>query len=259
MYKIAVNGAGGRMGQAVLQDIAAADDCSLAAAVVRADSPRAGQIALGGIAYSTDLAPAVKAADVLVDFSAPEAALRAAAVCAEQGRPLVCGTTGMQAGELRELEALAQRIPLVYAPNMSVGVTLALRLLETAATVLGEDFDVEIQETHHRHKRDAPSGTALRMGEVVAAARGRQLADCAVYERVGQTGPRPAGGIGFAVTRAGDVVGEHSVLFAGSGERLQITHKASSRQTFANGALRAARWTVGRKPGFYSMRDVLGI
>lgn len=266
MLKIAITGATGRMGRALIQAILAAPELSLAAALVREGSPHVGEdagllagVAPAGLAASSDQAAALAAADVLVDFSLPALTGPLAAACAAAGVPLVTGTTGLDAAGQAALRDAAGRIPVLAAPNMSVGVTLALSLLEQAARVLGEDYDVEIQETHHRHKADAPSGTALRMGDAVAAARGRQLADCAVYSREGQTGPRPSGSIGFAVTRAGEVVGEHTVLFAGAGERLEIRHQADSRATFAEGALRAARWIHGKPAGLYSMRDVLGL
>lgn len=266
MLKIAITGAAGRMGRALIQAVLAAPELSLAAALVREGSPHVGQdagllagVAPAGLAVSSDRDAALAATDVLVDFSLPALTGQLAAACAAAGVPLVTGTTGLGEPEQARLREAAHKIPVLAAPNMSVGVTLALSLLEQAARVLGEDYDVEIQETHHRHKADAPSGTALRMGEAAAAARGRQLADCAVYSREGQTGPRPPGSIGFAVTRAGEVVGEHTVLFAGAGERLEIRHQADSRATFAEGALRAARWIHGKPAGFYTMRDVLGL
>lgn len=266
MLKIALTGAGGRMGRALIQALDEADDLRLAGALVRTDSPLLGKDAglfagLGnrGIAFSDDLPALLERCEVLIDFSAPELTLRAATASARAGRAFVTGTTGLAEDQRRELEAAAERIPLVFAPNMSVGVTLALRLLELTARVLDADYDVEIHEAHHRHKADAPSGTALRMGEVVATARGRTLDECGVYDRHGRSGAREPGSIGFAVTRAGEIVGEHTVMFAGPGERLEITHKASSRLNFARGALRAARWVSGKPPGFYSMQDVLGL
>jgi len=196
---------------------------------------------------------------VLIDFTSPAATLAHAAACAASGRALVVGTTGLTAAQKAELAGAAARTPVLFAANMSVGVTLCLALLRQAAQVLGDDFDVEIIEAHHRHKVDAPSGTALRMGEVVAEALGRNLADCAVYGREGQTGARDRRTIGFATVRGGDIVGDHTVLFAGEGERIEITHKASSRLTFARGALRAAAWLAGQPAGLYDMQDVLGL
>ena len=172
---------------------------------------------------------------------------------------MVVGTTGLSPGQRASLEDAAGQIAVVFSPNMSVGVNLCFKLIETAARVLGEDVDVEILEAHHRHKVDAPSGTALRMGEVVAAALGRDLQECAVYGREGRTGERSPNTIGFATVRAGDIVGEHTVLFAGPGERVEVTHRASSRMTFARGAIRAAHWVAGRGPGLYDMLDVLGL
>lgn len=266
MLKIAITGATGRMGRALIPAVLAAPELALAAALVREGSPHAGKdagllagVAPAGLPVSSDMEAALGVADVVVDFSLPALTVDLAGRCAVAGVPLVTGTTGLDEAGQAALRAAAGRVPVLAAPNMSVGVTLALSLLEQATRVLGEDYDVEIQETHHRHKADAPSGTALRMGEAVAGARGRQLADCAVYSREGQIGPRPPGSIGFAVTRAGEVVGEHTVLFAGAGERLEIRHQADSRATFAEGALRAARWIHGQPAGLYSMRDVLGL
>lgn len=212
-----------------------------------------------GILIADDLAAETGGFDVLVDFTRPEVTLRNLEICRAAGRRMVIGTTGFTSEQRRALERAGEEIALVAAPNMSVGVNLCLKLLDTAARVLGDDVDIEIIEAHHRHKIDAPSGTALRMGEVVAQALGRDLKDCAVYGREGQTGERDRKTIGFATVRAGDIVGDHTVLFAGIGERIEITHKASSRMTFANGALRAARWIMGRERGLYDMQDVLGL
>ena len=197
--------------------------------------------------------------DVLIDFSIPQATLQALSACVAARRALVVGTTGFAPAQADALKAAAETIPLLAAPNMSLGVNLCLTLLQRAATALGADADVEIIETHHRHKIDAPSGTALKMGEVVAAATGRDLAQCAVYARHGQTGERPAGAIGFQSIRAGDVVGDHTVLFALAGERIEISHKAASRLAFVRGALHAAKWIANRPPGLYDMHDVLGL
>ncbi len=265
MMRIAIAGASGRMGKALLEAVAGADDLRLAAALERTGSPHLGRDAgelIGvhlGVKIREDVAEALDGADVLIDFTRPEATLQHLGICARKGVGLVIGTTGFDASGKEAIAAAARGVPIVFAPNMSVGVNLALRLLDIAARVLNEGFDIEIVEAHHRHKVDAPSGTALRMGEVVAAALGRDLKSCAVYGREGVTGEREASTIGFATVRGGDIVGDHTVLFAGVGERLEITHKASSRMTFALGALRAARFLAGRKSGLFDMRDVLGL
>lgn len=261
MTNIIIAGAAGRMGRALIQEIAQSPDLHLAGAFEHAGAGTlgrdAGEIAgVGrlGVAIGSDFA-AVDF-DVLVDFTRPDATLANIAQCVARGRRIVIGTTGFDEGARKRIETAARDIPIVFAPNMSVGVNLCLRLLALAAQVLPDDIDVEITEAHHRHKVDAPSGTALRMGEVVAQARGRALADVAVYDRAGA---RPAGAIGFATVRAGEIVGDHTVLFAGGGERVEITHRAESRLTFARGALRAARWLANRDPGLYDMQDVLGL
>ena len=264
--RIAIAGAAGRMGRTLIAACAERPGLALAAAFEHAGSSALGLDAgvlaglpANGIVVSADDALATSAFDVLIDFTSPAATLAHAAACAASGRALVVGTTGLTAAQKAELAAAATRTPVMFAANMSVGVTLCLALLRQAAQVLGDDFDVEIIEAHHRHKVDAPSGTALRMGEVVADALGRDLADCAVYGREGQTGARDRRTIGFATVRGGDIVGDHTVLFAGEGERIEITHKASSRLTFARGALRAAAWLAGRPAGLYDMQDVLGL
>jgi 4-hydroxy-tetrahydrodipicolinate reductase len=206
-----------------------------------------------------DLMAATQHFDVLVDFTRPEPSLSALAACRSAGRAMVIGTTGFDAAQKEMIAAAAREIPVVLSPNMSVGVNLCFRLLELAARVLGDDVDVEILEAHHRLKVDAPSGTALRMGEVVAEALGRNLKQCAVYGREGNTGMRERTTIGFSTIRAGDIVGEHTVLFAGAGERIEISHRASSRMTFAAGAIRAALWVVEKLPGLYDMEDVLAL
>jgi len=212
-----------------------------------------------GVVIRDDLAALAGDFDVLVDFTAPAASLQHLDLCRRHGKRMVIGTTGFSAAEKQQVEAAAKDIAVVWAPNMSVGVNLCLKLLATAARVLGDSVDIEIIEAHHRHKVDAPSGTALRMGEVVAAALGRTLAECAVYGREGITGPRERRTIGFETIRAGDIVGDHTVLFAADGERVEITHKASSRMTFAGGAVRAAAWVASREPGLFDMQDVLGL
>ncbi len=264
--RIMVTGIAGRMGRTLAEAIATQDDLLLAAALERADSSVIGADAgelcgLGrnGVVVSADLASVVSAGDVVIDFTAPAATLAHLAVCRDAGRAIVIGTTGLDAAGREALSTAARDIPVVYAPNYSVGVNLSLRLLEMAARVLGDSVDIEIIEAHHRHKVDAPSGTALRMGEVVAAALGRDLAEVAVYGREGHTGARDRRTIGFETIRAGDIVGDHTVLFAADGERLEITHKASSRMTFAAGAVRAAVWATKQPPGLYDMNDVLGL
>jgi 4-hydroxy-tetrahydrodipicolinate reductase len=267
--RVAIAGAGGRMGQALIEATLAAPDLALAAALDVAASPIVGHDAgerIGrrtGITVGTDVDLALAAADVLIDFTRPEGTLAFAAACARHGVGLVAGTTGLSAAQKAELAAHARTIPLVLAPNMSVGVNVAVKLVELAARRLGPGYDVEIVEMHHRHKVDAPSGTALRLGEAAAAALGTTLADAAVYAREGVTGERKAGTIGFATLRGGDVVGEHTVVFAGDGERVEITHKATSRQNFAGGALRAARFVAQcraeRRCGLFDMADVLGL
>ena len=259
--RIAIAGAAGRMGRTLIQATAQAPDLKLVVALERHGAPAIGNdagelagIGRNGIAVSADLASAEF--DVLIDFTRPEATLANLAVCAKRGKRIVIGTTGFDDAGRGRIESAARELPIVFAPNMSVGVNLCLRLIDLAARVLKDDSDVEIVEAHHRHKVDAPSGTALRMGEVVAKARGRTLKELAVYDRAGE---RPPGAIGFATVRAGDIVGDHTVLFAGGGERVEIRHHAESRLTFATGALRAARWLMSQRPGLYDMQDVLGL
>ena len=264
--RIAVSGVSGRMGRVLVEACHRHPDLRLGAALNQAGSPvlgsDAGELAgLGklGVVIRADLNAALNDFDVLVDFTRPEAALSYLEACRKAGKKMVIGTTGFDAAGKAAIARAAQDMAIVFAPNMSVGVNLSLKLLDMAARVLGDEVDVEIIEAHHRHKVDAPSGTALRMGEVVAAALGRNLKDCAVYGREGVTGERPRSTIGFATVRGGDIVGDHTVLFAGDGERVEITHKASSRLTFANGALRAALWLKDRKSGLFDMQDVLGL
>jgi 4-hydroxy-tetrahydrodipicolinate reductase len=263
--KIVITGSTGRMGRALIEVIAAAPDLRLHAALERADCPGLGQDAgafagvVTGVPVSADVEAALRGADVLVDFTRPVATMLHAEACARHGVKLVIGTTGFSEEQKARLQELARSTAMVMAPNMSVGVNVLLRLIDLAARTLGDEFDVEILEAHHRHKVDAPSGTALRMGEVVAAAMGRSLAVDAVYGREGVTGERDPRTIGFATVRGGDIVGDHTVLFAGTGERVELTHKASSRATFAQGALRAARFLAGRSSGIHDMQDVLGL
>lgn len=263
MIRIGITGVGGRMGKALVQACQAREGLRLASATVRADSELAGEDAgpLAGLpALGVPATPALEDdVDVVVDFTRPEAALEHLEWCRARGKRIVIGTTGFDADQRAQIEAAAAEIPVVHAPNMSVGVNLCFRLAEVAAGVVGETADIEIIEAHHRHKADAPSGTALRLGEKAAGALGRRLDEAAVYERRGRTGPRPDGAIGFATVRAGDIVGEHTVLFASEGERIEITHKATSRLNFAFGALRAAEWLSTREAGLYDMQDVLGL
>jgi len=259
-------GAAGRMGKNLIEAVIQAQGAVLAAAVDRPDSSLIGAdvgelTGLGrlGVTLSSDLVSVLDEFDVLIDFTHPSVTLRNLAICREAGKAMVIGTTGFSVEEKKQLAEVAREIPIVFAANFSVGVNLCLKLLDTAARVLGDEVDIEIIEAHHRHKVDAPSGTALRMGEVVAEALGRDLQKVAVYGREGQTGARARETIGFATVRAGDVVGDHTVLFAAEGERVEITHKASSRMTFAKGAVRSALWLEDRAPGLYDMQDVLGL
>jgi 4-hydroxy-tetrahydrodipicolinate reductase len=263
MIRIAIAGCTGKMGRMLIEATLGAPDLALAVAVDRADSPDLGTDCaafLGrstGIRIGADLA-ALRGADVLIDFTRAEATGQHLAACVEAGVGLVLGTTGIDEAGRRAIKAAAARIPIVFAPNMSVGVHAMMRLTAMAATLLDENYDVEIIEAHHRHKVDAPSGTALKLGEVVAAGRGVSLADVAIRERDGITGARPRGAIGFAAIRGGDIVGDHTVFFAADGERIEITHRSSNRTAYAQGALRAARFVAGRAPGRYDIGDVLG-
>lgn len=263
MVRLGITGVNGRMGKALVQACAGRDEVRLVSATVRAGSDLAGTDA-GVIAGLPPMGVTAKEAlddgvDVVIDFTLPDATLENLAWCRQRGKRIVIGTTGFDTGQRAKIEEAAGEIPVVLAPNMSVGVNLCFRLAEMAAKAVGESSDIEIIEAHHRHKADAPSGTALRLGEKVAGALGRDLEDVAVYERHGHMGERPDGAIGFATVRAGDIVGEHTVLLALEGERVEITHKASSRLNFAHGALRAATWLAERKPGLYDMQDVLGL
>jgi len=263
--RIAVLGASGRMGRAVIQATDANPRAVLGEAYERADSPSIGSDAAvlaglepKGVKVSADPASGSDQFDVLIDFTRPEATVAWLDACVKRGKAIVIGTTGFTEAQQAAVEAASQRIPVLKAGNFSIGVNLSLKLLEEAARVLAEDFDIEIVEAHHRHKVDAPSGTALMMGAAVARGAGRELKDCAVYERYGHTGARTRQTIGFSTVRGGDVVGDHTVMFLGEGERIEISHKASSRSIFARGAVHAAVWLAGRKPGLYAMRDVLG-
>jgi len=263
--RIAVAGASGRMGRMLIEAVSAADDCTLAGALDRAETPALGHDAtawLGrssGVAITADLRAGLANAQVLIDFTRPEGTLAHLAVCRELGVKAVIGTTGFSDAQKAEIAEHAKHIAIMMSPNMSVGVNVAFKLLDLAARALNEGYDIEVIEAHHRHKVDAPSGTALAMGEVVAKALGRNLKDCAVYGREGVTGERDPSTIGFATVRGGDIVGDHTVLFAGTGERIEITHKSSSRVTYAQGSLRAARFLASRSSGLFSMNDVLGL
>ena len=266
MIHVAIAGAAGRMGRQLLDACSRVESIRCSVASEHPDSPfigaDAGEIAgIGrlGIPITADLAPLVDRFDLLIDFTKPAVTIAHLALCRSASKAMVIGTTGLSTEQKAEIAAGAARIPIVFAPNMSVGVNLCLKLLELAARTLGDSVDIEILEAHHRHKVDAPSGTALAMGQTIAGALGRDLAQCAVYGREGVTGERDRNTIGFATIRAGDIVGDHTVLFADDGERIEITHRASSRMTFAKGAARAAAWLANRPPGLYDMRDVLDL
>jgi len=267
MTRIAIVGVAGRMGRTLVNAVEQDAGATLAAGIVAPGSSLAGAdigelagVGKKGIAAVDSLAACAADFDVLIDFTTPQVTLANLAFCAEHGKRIVIGTTGMSDAEIATLDDYRDSVPLVFAPNMSVGVNLTLKLLETAARALGDEgYDIEVIESHHRHKVDAPSGTALKMGDVMADALGRNLKEHGVFERVGQCGPRSDKEIGFATVRAGDIVGEHTVMFATEGERIEITHKASSRMTFAKGATRAARWVADKPHGRYSMQDVLAL
>ena len=243
MTKVAVVGSSGRMGQAIIESINQSDNIELGVKLDKGDS----------------LSSVLDEFDVVIDFTRPEATIEYLATCVQANKAIVIGTTGFSDEQLQAIDKAAKSIPVVFAPNMSVGVNLSLKLLDMAARVIGEDADIEIVEAHHRHKVDAPSGTALKMGEVVANALGRDLKECAIYGREGIEQPRDRQTIGFSTIRGGDVVGEHTVSFFMEGERVEVTHKASSRMTFANGAVRAASWLQEQEAGLYSMQDVLDL
>lgn len=266
MTRIAVAGASGRMGRTLIEACRGHAGLRLTAAIDRPGSPAlgrdAGEVAgIGpvGVIVGADLAAVARDFDVLIDFTLPDATAAHVALCHEAGRRMVIGTTGFSPDQRRDIERRAADIAIMLAPNMSVGVNLCFKLLDIAARVLGDEVDIEIIEAHHRNKVDAPSGTALRMGEVIADALGRDLARCAVYGRDGHTGVRDRATIGFETIRAGDIVGEHRVMFAGLGERVEIMHTATSRFTFAGGALRAAGWIMRHETGLFDMQDVLGL
>ena len=243
MTKIAITGSNGRMGQALIEAVKLNPNVSQGSKLNRGD----------------DIERVLKDFDVLIDFTRPEATLDALSVCQSAGKAMVIGTTGFSDDALKVIDQASSDIPIVFAPNMSVGVNLTLKLLETTAKVIGTDSNIEIVEAHHRHKVDSPSGTALKMGEVIANALGRDLSECAVYGREGTEEPRDRQTIGFSSIRGGDVVGEHTVTFFMEGERVEITHKASSRMTYANGAIKACQWLTNQANGLYSMQDVLDL
>ncbi len=264
-HRIAVAGASGRMGQMLIDAIRAADDCRLSGALDIASSPAIGKDAGSfsgqptGVLITPDLHLGLSDSQVLIDFTRPEGTLEHIKVCRELGVALVIGTTGFTDAQKAVIAEASKDIAIMMAPNMSVGVNVTLKLLEMAAKALSTGYDIEIIEAHHRHKVDAPSGTALKMGEVIADALGRDLKDCAVYAREGVTGERDPSSIGFATIRGGDIVGDHTVLFAGTGERIEISHKSSSRATYAQGSLRAVRFLADQKTGLFDMFDVLGL
>ena len=263
--RIAIAGGTGRMGRTLVEAVLGDAELELAAVLERAGHPALGREVgeLVGlpckVVLSADVAAALAAADVLIDFTRPEGTLAHLEACARLGKAMVVGTTGFSDAHKARIAEAAKRVALVMAPNMAVGVNVTFKLAEMAARILGDGYDVEIVEAHHRHKVDAPSGTALKLGEVVARALGRNLADCAVHGRHGDTGERDPKAIGFHAIRGGDIVGEHTVIFAGAGERVEITVRSSSRMTYALGALRAAKFLRGKKAGLFDMFDVLGL
>ena len=264
--KIGIVGAAGRMGRMLIAEVLRLDGCQLAGGTEQAGSEAIGQdlgLLIGadeqGLSIGDDPKALFAASDAVVDFTQPGATAAHAALSGETGVALIVGTTGLGAADMEALSRAAAKAAVVQAANMSVGVNLLLGLTEQVASALGDDYDIEIAEIHHRHKVDAPSGTALALGAAAAKGRGVDLDDVSDRGRDGRTGPRKAGDIGFSVLRGGDVAGDHTVIFAGPGERVELTHKAGSREIFARGAIRAALWTEGRAPGLYSMRDVLGL
>ena len=266
MINIAVTGAAGRMGRSLINACQQSESCQLAAAIEHDGNPLVGGdvgdiVGIGalGVNLVDKLSDVADQFDVLIDFSSPDATLDNLAFCIANNKSIVIGTTGFSDDKKQQISNAAKQISVMFAPNMSVGVNLCFKLLDMSARLLGYDVDIEIIEAHHRNKVDAPSGTALRMGEVVADALDRNLDECAVYGREGIGGERDRKTIGFETIRAGDIVGDHTVMFAAEGERVEITHKASSRMTFANGAVRAALWLQDQEAGLYDMKDVLGL
>jgi 4-hydroxy-tetrahydrodipicolinate reductase len=268
MIKAVVAGAAGRMGARIIQVLSASEGIRFSAALERKGHPLAGQDAcmLAGLPsqgahaiITDDVQAALSAGEVLIDFTMPEATIEHVKACAALGKAVVIGTTGFSKEQLLEIDACARKIPCMLSPNMSIGVNLCFKILAEIATVIGNDYDMEIVEAHHRLKKDAPSGTALKMAQVLAQAVGRNLEEVGVYARKGMTGERSKKEIGIQTLRGGDIVGDHTVMFAGTGERIELTHRATSRDTFAAGAVRAAKWLVSKKPGLYDMQDVLGL
>ena len=263
--RIAIAGATGRMGRMLIEAVTQAADTRLSGALDIPGNPQLGADAaafLGqpaGVLITSDMKVGLQHAQVLIDFTRPEGSMQHLAVCRQLGVQMVIGTTGFSDAQKAEINAASRDIGIVMAPNMSVGVNVTLKLLQMAAKALSDGYDIEIIEAHHKHKVDAPSGTALKMGEVIADAQGRQLKDCAVYERYGHTGERVAGSIGFSTIRGGDIVGDHTVMFATDGERIEITHKSASRSTYAQGSLRAVRFLAQQRSGLFDMFDVLGL
>lgn len=263
--KFAVAGASGRMGRMLIETILNTPDAKLVGALDMPASPALGQdpaAFLGkdtGIKITADLKEGMKDADFLIDFTRPEGTLKHLAVAQELGVQMIIGTTGFTDEQKAMLKKASEKVAVVFAPNMSVGVNATLKLLEVAAKILNQGYDIEIVEAHHKHKVDAPSGTAIGMGEVIAKALGKELKDCAVYAREGHTGEREAGTIGFATIRGGDIVGDHTVMFCGEGERIEVTHKSASRMSYAQGAVRAGRFLANQKNGLFDMQDVLGL
>jgi 4-hydroxy-tetrahydrodipicolinate reductase len=266
MLRIALVGITGRMGLSLIKAVANCKTAELTVAIARSDSTALGKdvgtlagLSEMGVQVSDDLMAKLDSFDVLIDFTRPEPSMTYLEICRQAGKKIVLGTTGYSEAQKKTITQTGSEIAIVMAPNMSIGVNLSLKLLEITAKVMGSYTDIEIIEAHHRHKIDAPSGTALRMGEVIASALDRDLIDCAIYGREGNTGERDRQTIGFSTIRAGDIVGEHTVMFADEGERMEITHKASSRMTFANGAVRAALWLSDKATGLYDMQDVLDL
>jgi 4-hydroxy-tetrahydrodipicolinate reductase len=264
--RVGIAGCGGRMGQMLVAEVRRSAGLRLAAgseasgsALIGRDIGEVAGTGMLGVTVTGDPAALVGACEVVIDFTAPAAAVEHARLCAQRGTALVVGTTGLDAAQAKALETAARNAAIVWAPNMSPAVNLLFGLVAAAAKSLGEDYDIEVLEMHHKHKVDAPSGTALALGRAAAEARGIDLASRSQRVRDGHTGARKPGDIGFATLRGGDVVGDHTVIFAGEGERLEIAHRAGSRRIFALGALRATRWVAGRKPGLYGMKDVLGL
>ena len=263
--KIAIAGATGRMGRMLIEAVINAPDLQLVGALEHSLCAQLGNDAgafLGkktGVEITADIAKALSDAQFLIDFTRPEGTMAHLAIAKNTGTKMIIGTTGLSLDQIADLKKASEKLAIVFAPNMSVGVNVTFKLLEIAAKMLNQGYDIEIIEAHHRHKVDAPSGTALKMGEVIAEALGERLDDVAVYAREGHTGERKEGSIGFATIRGGDIVGDHTVLFAGDGERIEISHKSSSRQSYAQGSLRAARFLQNQASGLYDMQDVLGL